>query len=123
MTFLHAVFAQALANEWTERNPVVGAARPKRRRHGDANPDLQFLTIEQLDRVLAEIPDDVVAASRAPTRRWRWSAVSAPAYAGIAPRPSCGTRSGRTGRSVLFIPHSTTLVSRAIRTATRACRD
>jgi hypothetical protein len=32
MTFLHAVFALALANEWVERNPVAGAARPKRRR-------------------------------------------------------------------------------------------
>ena len=71
MTFLHAVFALALANEWIERNPVAGAARPKRRRQGDANPDLQFLTIEQLDRVLAEIPDEVVAATPAPTRRGR----------------------------------------------------
>ena len=52
MTFLHAVFAVALANEWIERNPAVGAARPNRRRQGDANPDLQFLTIDQLDRVL-----------------------------------------------------------------------
>jgi integrase len=71
MTFLHAVFALALANEWVERNPVAGAARPKRRRQGDANPDLQFLTIEQLDRVLAEIPDEVAAAVPGPTRRGR----------------------------------------------------
>lgn len=38
MTFLHAVFALAHANEWIERNPVAGAARPKRRRQGDATP-------------------------------------------------------------------------------------
>jgi hypothetical protein len=71
MTFLHAAFALALANEWIGRNPVAGAARPKRRRQGDANPDLQFLTVEQLDRVLAAIPDDVVSSAPAPTRRRR----------------------------------------------------
>ena len=64
MTFLHAVFALALANEWVERNPVAGAARPKRRRQGDANPDLQFMTVEQLDSVLDAIPDEVLAATR-----------------------------------------------------------
>ena len=71
MTFLHAVFALALANEWIERNPVVGAARPKRRRQGDANPDLKFLTVEQLDLVLASIPDEIVANPPTPTRRRR----------------------------------------------------
>jgi len=70
-TFLHAVFALALANDWIERNPVVGAARPKRRRQGDANPDLQFLTVEQLDLVLAAIPDEIVAPPPTPTRRGR----------------------------------------------------
>jgi hypothetical protein len=44
MTFLHSVFELAIANGWIERNPVAGAARPKRRRQGDANPDRQFLT-------------------------------------------------------------------------------
>jgi hypothetical protein len=71
MTFLHAVFAVAVANEWIERNPVVGAARPKRRRRGDASPDLQFLTVEQLDAVLAAIPDDVAVSPPAPMRRGR----------------------------------------------------
>jgi integrase len=71
MTFLHSVFALALANEWIERNPVAAAARPKRRRQGDANPDLRFLTVEQLDLVLAAIPDEIVAATPAPTRRGR----------------------------------------------------
>ena len=71
MTFLHAVFALALANEWIDRNPVAGAARPKRRRQGDANPDLQFLTVQQLDLVLAAIPDEDVMLAPAPTRRGR----------------------------------------------------
>jgi integrase len=60
MTFLHAVFALAVRNGWTAANPVVHAARPKRRRAGDANPDLQFLTMRELDAVIATIPDIVV---------------------------------------------------------------
>lgn len=71
MTFVHSVFALALSNEWIERNPVTAAARPKRRRQGDANPDLRFLTVEQLDRVLDAIPDEIVAAPPAPARRGR----------------------------------------------------
>jgi integrase len=71
MTFLHSVFALAVTNGWIERNPVPGAARPKRRRQGDANPDLQFLTVEQLDLVLDAIPDEVLAPTPAPTRHGR----------------------------------------------------
>jgi integrase len=71
VTFLHAVFALALANGWIQTNPVVGAVRPKRRRHGDANPDLQFLTVQQLDAVLEAIPDEPVTPLPAPTRRGR----------------------------------------------------
>ena len=41
-------------------NPVAGAARPRRRREGDADPDLQFLTLPELDAVIAAIPDLVV---------------------------------------------------------------
>ena len=61
MAYLHAVFALAIANEWLERNPVAGAARPGRRRQGDANPDLQFLTVPQLEAVI----DAIVPALRA----------------------------------------------------------
>jgi integrase len=60
MTFLHSVFALAIRNGWSAVNPVVDAARPKRRRAGDANPDLQFLTMRELDAVIATIPDLVV---------------------------------------------------------------
>jgi hypothetical protein len=45
MTFLHSVFALAVRKQWATSNPVTDAARPKRRRAGDANPDLQFLTL------------------------------------------------------------------------------
>jgi site-specific recombinase XerD len=63
MTFLHAVFELAIENGWCVANPVTRAARPRRRR-GDANPDLQFLTVAQLDAVLDAIPDESSAASR-----------------------------------------------------------
>jgi integrase len=60
MTFLHSVFGLAVRKGWAPRNPVEDAARPKRRRAGDANPDLQFLTPAELDRVIDVIPDHVV---------------------------------------------------------------
>jgi integrase len=60
MTFLHSVFALAVESEWTASNPVARAARPRRRREGDADPDLQFLTLVELDAVIAAIPDHTV---------------------------------------------------------------
>jgi integrase len=60
MTFLHAVFALAVENSWVRSNPVLRAARPRRRRDGDADPDLQFLTLSELDAVIAVIPDRAV---------------------------------------------------------------
>jgi integrase len=60
MTFLHAVFALAIKSGWATVNPAADAARPKRRRAGDADPDLQFLTMPELDAVIARIPDVVV---------------------------------------------------------------
>ena len=60
MTFLHSVFGLAVRKGWAPSNPVEDAARPKRRRAGDADPDLQFLTPAELDRVIDVIPDHVV---------------------------------------------------------------
>jgi hypothetical protein len=60
MTFLHSVFALAVESEWTASNPVARAARPRRRREGDVDPDLQFLTLSELDAVIAAIPDRTV---------------------------------------------------------------
>ena len=60
MTFLHSVFALAMESEWAASNPVARAARPRRRREGDADPDLQFLTLPELDAVIATIPDRTV---------------------------------------------------------------
>ncbi len=71
VTFLHSVFEHAIDRGWAAQNPVRRASRPKRRRVGDANPDLQFLTVPELEAVLRAIPDDVVVRAAAPTRRGR----------------------------------------------------
>jgi integrase len=60
MTFLHSVFGLAVKKGWAPSNPVEDAARPRRRRSGDADPDLQFLTPAELDRVIDTIPDHTV---------------------------------------------------------------
>jgi integrase len=60
MTFLHSVFGLAVRKGWAPSNPVEDAARPRRRRAGDADPDLQFLTPAELDRVIDAIPDHTV---------------------------------------------------------------
>src|SRR4051794_14656184 len=71
LTFLHGVFEHAIDLEWTRENPVRRAARPHRRRAGDANPDLQFLTLEELEVVIRAIPDDVVVREPKPFRTGR----------------------------------------------------
>jgi integrase len=71
ITFMHSVFEHAIDRGWTTQNPVRRASRPKRRRAGDANPDIQFLTVPELEAVLRAIPDEVVVREPAPTRRGR----------------------------------------------------
>jgi len=71
LSFLHSIFEHAIDKDWTRENPVRRAVRPGRRRQGDAEPDLQFLTLPELDAVLRAIPDEVVARTPAPTRRGR----------------------------------------------------
>ena len=56
MTFLHSIFEHAIDRRLMRENPVRRATRPGRRRQGDANPDLQFLTVEELDAVIRAIP-------------------------------------------------------------------
>ena len=71
VTFLHSVFEHAVDRGWTTQNPVRRASRPKRRRAGDANPDIQFLGVVELEAVLRAIPDEIVVRAPAPTRRGR----------------------------------------------------
>jgi integrase len=71
MTFLHSIFEHAIDRRLMRENPVRRATRPGRRRQGDANPDLQFLSVEELDAVIRAVPDEVVHRHPAPTRRGR----------------------------------------------------
>jgi hypothetical protein len=71
ITFLHSVFGLAVDRGWCATNPVARAARPRRRRDGDASPDLQFLTVDELAAVINSIPNEVVHRTPAPTRRGR----------------------------------------------------
>jgi integrase len=71
LNFLHAVLEHAIDRGWARENPVRRAARPGRRRGGDVDPDLQFLTVEELEAVLRVIPDDEVHRAPAPNRKGR----------------------------------------------------
>jgi integrase len=67
---LHAVFEHGIDRGWVRENPVRRAEKPGRRRSG-ANPDLQFLSVSELEAVIRAIPNEVVIRSPAPTRRGR----------------------------------------------------
>ena len=71
LTFAYSVFEHAIGKGWCHSNPVRYATRPRRRRARDANPDLQFLTVAELDAVLRAFPTGVVQRAPAPTRRGR----------------------------------------------------
>jgi len=69
VNLLHAIFECAIDLDWTRDNSVRRAARPRDR--GDVNPDLRFLSLEELGAVIRAIPDEIVIHDRAPTRRGR----------------------------------------------------
>ena len=71
LTFLHSLFEHAIDNGWCAENPVRRASRPRRQRADDAEPDLQFLTMTELEAVIRAIPDEPVVRAPAPTRRGR----------------------------------------------------
>jgi integrase len=71
LSFVHSIFEHAIDRGWARENPVRRATRPGRRRRGDIDPDLQFLTLGELEAVLRAIPDGVVVRAPAPTRKGR----------------------------------------------------
>jgi len=71
LTFLYSIFEHAIDNGWCAENPVRRASRPRRQRAGDVEPDLQFLTMPELEAVIRTIPDETVIRPPAPTRRGR----------------------------------------------------
>lgn len=68
--FLHGVFEHAIDERLIRENPVRRAEKPGRKRKG-ANPDLQFLSVSELEAVIRAIPDEEVIRKPAPTRKGR----------------------------------------------------
>ena len=103
LTFLHSVFELAHERGLVSENPVRRATRPGRRRKGDANPDLQFLTVEELDAVIRAIPARPALARRRLERcsgsgsATRSSVASTRARASPICRPAVGP-DGRSAR-------------------------
>ncbi|MGH2994350.1 MAG: hypothetical protein ACRDL1_12560 [Solirubrobacterales bacterium] len=85
LVFLHGVYEHAIDRGWTRDNPVGRAERPKRRRARDANPDLQFLDMTELDAVVRAIPGEVVSPAPAPSRRGRRGPAPPPARDVLGP--------------------------------------
>ncbi len=68
--FLHQVFEHAISRGLIRDNPERRAEKPGRKQSG-SNPDLQVLTVSELEAVLREIPDEVVIRKPKPTRKGR----------------------------------------------------
>jgi integrase len=57
LNFAHGVFRFALRRGWATSNPVAAADRP---RSAPADPDIRFLTTEELEALLRAVPRDDV---------------------------------------------------------------
>jgi integrase len=57
LNFAHGVFRFALRRGWATSNPVAAADRP---RAAQADPDIRFLTTEELEALLRAVPRDDV---------------------------------------------------------------
>lgn len=55
LNLLSSMFELAVLREWAIRNPVRGVLRP---RGGSADPDIHYLTMEEIEAVLRAVPDD-----------------------------------------------------------------
>lgn len=55
---LHSIFELAIEQGWARENPVKRAAKPE----NTGNPEIRFLTIEQVEAVLVAVPDDLLGS-------------------------------------------------------------
>jgi integrase len=55
---LHAIFELAIDKGWARENPVKRAAKPE----DTGDPEIRFLTIEEVEAVLVVVPDDVLGS-------------------------------------------------------------
>ena len=51
---LHAIYGHACRRGWCQRNPVADVEKPRHERH---DPDIRFLTLEELEDLLRAVPD------------------------------------------------------------------
>ena len=100
LKILHGVFEHAIDLEWTNDNPVRRAARPKHVR--DSDPELRFLTVEELEAVLRAIPDEIVVREPKPFRAGR-----------RGPRTRSAARSGGPSRAESTSRHRASAVRAA----------
>jgi integrase len=59
VTFAHGVFAFAVKRGWAPANPVAAVDRP---RSQGPNPDIRYLTIEEVEALIRAVPDDELGA-------------------------------------------------------------
>jgi integrase len=55
---LHSIFELGIEKGWTRENPVKRVARPE----GQGNAEIRALTIEEVEAVLAAVPDDALGS-------------------------------------------------------------
>ena len=63
LNFLHGLFSFAVRRSWAHSNPVAAVERP---RSGDVDPDIRFLDREEIEALLAAVPDDRLGAVERP---------------------------------------------------------
>ena len=128
---LCAVFEHAVDRAGRGSNAARRAARPKRRRGGDVEPDLHFLSV-QLEAVIRAIPDEVVYRAPAPFRRGRPRPAPPPPPDVLGPvlrvadphggddRPAAlGARSGCAGATSTGPPNGSASATRTCAASTR----
>jgi integrase len=57
VTFLHGVFKWSVKRGYATTNPVAAVARPPAE---GTDPDIRFLTLDELEAVVREVPDDTL---------------------------------------------------------------
>lgn len=63
LNFLHGLFNFAIRRGWAHANPVAAIERP---RAGDTDPDIRFLDHDEIEALLAAVPDDALGKVERP---------------------------------------------------------
>jgi integrase len=63
LNLLHSIFEPGLRRGWAVSNPVRGVERP---RAGLVDPDIRYMTMEEVEAVLRAVPDDELGVVEGP---------------------------------------------------------